>query len=63
MGLRLLRICSSEAMFENRLQELKDDFLVPRNYKPRIIDTKFKKLPGTSYDERRREALKKLNKL
>ena len=65
MGFRLLRICSSEFMFEKRLTELKNDFLIPRNYKERIIDTQFKRireLPGETYDEKRREALKKKEK-
>ena len=35
MALRLLRICSSEENFENRLKELKSDFLVPRIYHPK----------------------------
>ena len=65
MGFRLLRICSNEDQFEKRLTELKEDFLVPRKYKPRIIDAQFKRikeLPGASYDERRQEALKKIDK-
>ena len=62
MGFRLLRICSSKPLFEIRLKELKEHFLIPRDYKPRIIDAQFKRLtelPGANYDEQRREALKK----
>ena len=62
MGFRLLRICSSETLFEKRLKELKEDFLIPRDYKPRIIDAQFKRLrelPGVNYDDKRREANKK----
>ena len=65
MGFRLLRICSNESTFENRLKELKNDFLIPRQYKPRIIDTQFKRirdLPGTNYEDKRKEALKKKEK-
>ena len=62
MAFRLLRICSSEDVFETRLQELKTEFLVPRNYHPRIIDAEFKKirnLPGDNFSERRMNALEK----
>ena len=58
MAFRLLRICSGE---EN-LTELKEEFLMPRGYKPKIIDGQFKRiseLPGDSYCDRRKEALKK----
>ena len=54
MAFRLLRICSSEDVFETRLEELKTEFLVPRNYHPRIIDAEFKKirnLPGDNFSE------------
>ena len=43
------RICSTEEKFENRLKELKDDFLLPRQYHPKVIDTQFNRirsLPG-----------------
>jgi hypothetical protein len=62
MGFRLLRICSTQASFENRLKELKTDFLMPRGYKPSIIDGAFRRireLPGESHEEKRNEALKK----
>ena len=62
MAFRLIRICSSEENFEKRLTELKEEFLIPRGYKPKIIDGQFKRireLPGNSYGEKRKEALKK----
>ena len=65
MAFRLLRICSREEDFEYRLKELKNSFLKPRNYKPNMIETEFdkiRKLPGESYTERRREALKKVKR-
>ena len=65
MGFRLLRICSSKPLFEMRLKELKEHFLIPRDYKPRIIDAQFKRLtelPGDNYDEKRREDLKQKDK-
>ena len=61
MAFRLLRICDSEEKFECRLKELKNDFLIPRNYKSKLIDLQFNKvryLPGTSYTEKRNLALK-----
>ena len=66
MGFRLLRICSNETSFENRLEELKQDFLIPRSYNPKIIDAQFKRireLPGSTYCEKRAEALKKKQKV
>ena len=62
MAFRLLRICSSEEVFEKRLLELKKDFLIPRNYNAKVVDAQFKRvknLPGESYKEKRNEALKK----
>ena len=62
MAFRLVRICSSEEKFENRLQELKEEFLIPRGYKPKIIDGQFKRirdLPGNCFIEKRKGALKK----
>ena len=62
MAFRLLRICSSEEVFETRLEELKTEFLVPRHYHPRIIEAEFKKirnLPGDNFSERRINALEK----
>ena len=52
MAFRLLRICSTEEMFEARLTELKNDFLVPRNYHEKVVDSQFKRirnLPGDNY--------------
>ena len=65
MGFRLLRICSTPEMFENRLEELKTDFLKPRNYRSKLIDEQFMKikdLPGNSYKEKRDNALRKVEK-
>ena len=62
MAFRLLRICSRENVFEERLEDLKVNFLLPRNYHPKIIDGEFKKirnLPGTNFEERRQKSLKK----
>ena len=62
MAFRLLRICSREYIFEERLEDLKTNFLVPRNYHPKIIDAEFKKirnLPGTNFVERRKNCLEK----
>ena len=65
MAFRLIRICSYEEKFEKRLTELKEEFLLPRGYKSKIIDGQFKRikeLPGSSYVEKRKEALKKKDK-
>ena len=65
MAFRLLRICSSEESFETRLEELKSDFLIPRNYHRKIIDAQFSRirnLPGTNYEERRKKSLEKKEK-
>ena len=62
MAFRLLRICSNEENFEHRLTELKKDFLIPRGYKPQVIDGQFKKvknLPGNTFKEKRILALEK----
>ena len=62
MAFRLLRICSDEEYFENRLSELKSEFLLPRNYHSKVIDSQFSRvrnLPGGNYIERRANALKK----
>jgi hypothetical protein len=62
MAFRLLRICSSEECFESRLKELKNDFLVPRGYKPKVIEDQFKKirsLPGNTFEDKRNYSLKK----
>jgi hypothetical protein len=63
MGFRLLRICSSEEKFESRLQQLKTEFLMPRNYKPSLIESQFdrvRELPGENFSEKRRGALEKI---
>ena len=63
---RLLRICDSEEVFETRLSELKTNFLIPRNYSRKLINTQFQKvreLPGNNYVERRKLALVKKQKL
>ena len=62
LGFRLLRICSTQEKFEQRLLELKNDFLKPRNYKPKLIDGEFEKvkaISGNTFKEKRKEALKK----
>ena len=62
MAFRLLRICSREAVFEERLEELKENFLIPRNYNPKLIETEFKKvrnLPGANFMEKRENSLAK----
>ena len=41
LAFRLLRICSTKECLEKRLLELKNDFLIPRGYKPKIIDCQF----------------------
>ena len=65
LAFRLLRICSNETLFEERLGELRNEFLIPRNYKAKIIDAEFEKvrnLPGDSFTTRRRQALLKVKK-
>ena len=65
MALRLLRICSTEECFQLRLKELKHDFLIPRGYKPQMIDFQFKRLedlPGISFEQKRNYSLKKQEK-
>ena len=62
MAFRLIRICSTEEKFEERLTELKNDFLIPRQYNPKVIDSQFKRirnLPGMDYIERRKKTLEK----
>ena len=62
MGFRLLRICSSETMFEKRLKELKEEFLLPRGYKSSVIEQAFQRirnLPGQTYEVKRNAALEK----
>ena len=62
MAFQLFRICSNEVIFEERLEELKENFLIPRNYHPKIIGSEFKKvknLPGANFIERRQNSLAK----
>ena len=62
MCFRLLRICDSEELFEDRAAELKKDFLIPRGYKSRLVEGQYdrvRKLPGENYTERRKLALEK----
>ena len=62
MAFRLLRICDSDEKFENRLSELKNEFLIPRNYKSKLIESQFDKvrnLPGNTFTEKRNLALVK----
>ena len=66
MAFRILRICSEEENFEKRLEELKNEFLVPRNYSLKLINDQFsriKQLPGINFNEKRKEALKKVEKI
>ena len=51
--------------FENRLDELKEEFLIPRNYNRKVIESQFtriRNLPGLDYEERRRNSLEKKEK-
>ena len=66
MAFRILRICREEENFEKRLEELKNDFLVPRKYNLRLINDQFSRIkqsPGTNFKEKRKEALKKVEKV
>ena len=66
MGFRILRICSSQFCFESRLEELKQKFLIPRGYTPKMIDNAFEKvrnLPGDSFEDKRANALQKKEKV
>ena len=58
MAFRLLRICSSPELFENRLGELKNTVLIPRGYKYSVIKAAFDKVRKIT----RTEALKKTDK-
>ena len=65
LAFRLLRICSSEECLEKRLLELINDFLIPRGYKPKIIDFQFDRvrdLDGNTFEEKRNFSLKKQEK-
>jgi hypothetical protein len=66
MGFRLLRICNSPELFEKRLEDLKTDFLKPRNYKEKLINDQFERirsLPGETFEEKRNFALEKGEKV
>ena len=66
MAFILLRICDTEEKFEERLSELKNGFLIPRNYKSKLIDLQFSKvrnLPGTTYSEKRNFKLLKKHRV
>ena len=66
MGFRLMRICSSEEVFNKRMEELKYDFLIPRQYKPALINRELKRvknLPGDNFIMKRKEALRKVEKI
>ena len=57
MAFRLLRICDNEELFEERLSELKNDFLIPRNYNSKLNNNQFdrvRKLPGNTYMYRKK---------
>lgn len=58
MAFRLLRICSSPQLFENRLLELKNEVLLPRNYKDSVIEKAFENVKKI----KREDALKKVKK-
>ena len=48
------------------MKELKEEFLIPKGYKPKIIDVQFKRIrdmPGNCFIEKRKGALKKKKKL
>ena len=62
LAFRLLRICSTAELFESRLKELRNDFLIPRNFKPTLIDTEFEKvrqLPGDTFSDKKKAGTKK----
>ena len=43
MAFRLLRIVKSQELFEQRLKELKSDYMIPRDYKDFMIKMLLKK--------------------
>ena len=60
MAFRLLRICHSEELSKLRMTELKNETLLPQNYKSNLIDSQFQRicnLPGENYEEKRKLAL------
>ena len=56
MAFRLLRICSTPELFNLRLDELKNDVLIPRNYKVSVIKNAFERVKLIT----REESLKKI---
>ena len=56
MAFRLLRICSTPELFNLRLDELKNDVLIPRNYKVSVIENAFERVKLIT----REESLKKI---
>ena len=58
MAFRLLRIVSSPELLQIRLQELKNDYLVPRDYNPKMINDVFTRVNNIT----REEALQKVDK-
>jgi hypothetical protein len=65
MCFRLLRICSTPETFDQRLEEMKNNFLKPRGYKTKMIEEQYKRirnLPGDDFKERRQLSLQKQNK-
>ena len=57
MAFRLLRIVSCPQLLQTRLTELKNDYLIPRDYNPKMIDDVFAKINNIT----REEALKKVD--
>ena len=61
MAFRLLRIVSSPTLFEVRLSELKENYLLPRDYKDRAIEEAFKRVRQISREEALRKTTKSNN--
>ena len=60
LGYRLLRICSQEATFKQRLEELRQD-LFSRNYSAKIIDDAFKRVIAIPREDALKKVVKKSN--
>ena len=60
LGYRLLRICSQETTFKQRLEELRQD-LFSRNYSPKIVDDAFKRVVTISREDALKKVVKKTN--
>ena len=58
MAFRLLRICSTQELFDFRLDELKTEVLIPRDYKISVITKAFAEVRKID----RKDALKKVEK-